>query len=82
MPNLLPSQGSLRETKALRVRNAFGVVHLARRNGGLSQWRADSVLDCTMLVIRISRGAVRSRCLADSGLGREMCIRELEWLDR
>jgi len=82
MPNLPPSQGNLPETKALRVRTAFGVIHPARRNGGSSQRRADSVPDCTMSVGRISMGVVQSRCLADLGLGREMCIRGLESPDR
>lgn len=81
-PNLPPSQGNPRETKALRVRTAFVVIHPARRSGGSSQKRADSVPDCTMSVGRISREAVRSRCLGDLGLGREMCIGGLEWLDR
>jgi len=81
-PNLPPSQGNPRETKALRVRTAFVVTRLARRNGGSNQRRADSVPGCTMSVGRISMAAVRSRCLADLGLGREMCIGGLEWLDR
>jgi len=81
-PNLPPSQGNPRETKALRVRTAFGATHSARRNGGSSQRRADNVPDCTMSVRRISREAVRSRCLADLGLGHEMCIGGLEWRDR